>query len=433
MRNKEKRGVSAGTIFMLTLTVCVLVSVVYILPRLSSGSGADISSVRMQVLSIRDGHEQILEETEADTGTSVATARTPDGVSVTPEPQYTAPARSFTLTAGGTIAVEEGIRKSGYSAETKKYDFSDISGLLRGETKADINVVFLENILYDDVKYTANTVPVNAVSNPGNAGFDTVAAGFHGAWEQGREGITETAVTLTENGMDYLGIRPDTDESAVHYRTVNGIKTAMLQYTDTVPAATRKKMEKENAAGAIPDLSPEAAAADIAEARENGAQVVIVFLNWGKVGAKEPDKEQKQLAQRIADAGADLIIGAGSRVAQTAEYLSSRGADGNTRKVLCIYSLGTLLGENRKNTNRLGGYLANLSVSVDEDGIVTIDRATYTPDYIWHYRQDGRDCYRCIAPDRAPPDGMDADNTKAMGKLREFLQKVLDGTPLTAR
>ena len=135
------------------------------------------------------------------------------------------------------------------------------------------------------------------------------------------------------------------------------------------------------------------------------------------------------LAEGIAKAGADLIIGTGSHGPQGAEYFS--GKDG--KKVLCVWSLGTMLTGDRANIKRMSGYLLHVTVRRDGQGGVSIADPEYTPLYTWRYKQDGRFYYRCVAADGKAPDGMDSEQRKLMEKAAETVANALKGSPVSAR
>ena len=82
---------------------------------------------------------------------------------------------------------------------------------------------------------------------------------------------------------------------------------------------------------------------------------------------------------------------------------------------------------------RMSGYLLHVTVRSDGQGGALILNPEYTPVYTWKYKQDGRFYYRCIATDGAEPDGMDADQRKAMAKSAETVAAVLQDTPVSAR
>ena len=178
----------------------------------------------------------------------------------------------------------------------------------------------------------------------------------------------------------------------------------------------------------VPDAELSLITQEINEARQQGAEAVIVLVSWGKTG-KDPDKTQRELAQGIAEAGADLIIGCGSRVPQTAEYLTGR--DGGS--VLCVWSLGTLLSGDRSNIKRLSGYLLHVTVRSDGQGGVIVLNPEYTPVYAWKYKQDSRFYYRCIASDGDAPDGMDNEQRKTMTRSAETVATALKDAPVSER
>ena len=186
-------------------------------------------------------------------------------------------------------------------------------------------------------------------------------------------------------------------------------------------------MEKGGTDRAIPAADPESVAADIALAREQGCGAVIVLLNWGKNG-KAPDKNMRSLAQKITDAGADLIVGSGSRIVSGAELLTSAG---NGKQVLCVWSLGTVLSGSRE-LRKMAGMLLQVTVR-KADGQTRIGDFRYIPLYTWKYRQDSRYYYRCLASNGSVPDGMDSEQQKNMKKAAETVRKAMKDSPAEER
>ena len=435
---KDRRGVSAGTVVMLTMLVLVLGGSVWVLSRLSSGNSVDLNELQMKVLSLGetspDDSGDILIQSE---GTIPAAEQSRDNTGKSPGETASAgaqakqtepPKKRMTLTVSGTVAIEDGIRKSAYSSDSEKYDFTDIMMLMKHLFQSDLNVAFLENVLDDGAKVSKVVVPEIAADMLREAGVNAVACGFSKAFEKGTAGISATRHALSTRNMLPFGVHEDGLPSW-QMAEVQGVKFALLQYTATVASGTRKSMKKAEAEATIPDADPETIAADIAAARQAGAKAVLVFLNWGKVGGKTPTRSQKELAAQIANAGADLIIGAGSRVPQEAEYLT---VEDGSRQVLCVYSTGTLLSDSRENTARLAGYLVHVTFRQDDQGQVILEDTDYTPTYAWQYKQDGKFYYRCLAADEAVPDGMDANQQKAMKRVQTYVEELLQNSPLDA-
>ena len=257
-----------------------------------------------------------------------------------------------------------------------------------------------------------------------SAGFNAAACGYSKAFDKGEAGIASTRRVLEDNGIRPVGIYENDGEDHIPVFSENGIRTALLQYTDTIPAATRKTMTKNGLSSTVPAADTEAIAADIARARELGCEAVIVLLNWGKTG-RGPDKNMKKLVQGIADAGADLIVGSGNRIVSGMEMLTAGETD---RQVPCVWSLGTTLSGDRGTIKRIAGMLLKATVVV-KDGKTEIREIRYVPLYTWKYRQDSRYYYRCLAADRPEPDGMDSEQRKMMKKAAETVREAMKDSP----
>ena len=137
----------------------------------------------------------------------------------------------------------------------------------------------------------------------------------------------------------------------------------------------------------------------------------------------------RTLAQKTADAGADLIIGNGSRIVSGAEMLT---AEGTGQQVLCVWSLGTVLSGDRSNIRRMAGMLLQVTVRADRKGTEVCD-FRYIPLYTWKYKQDSRFYYRCLAADEVVPDGMDTEQQKMMKKAADTIRNAMKDSPVGER
>lgn len=432
-RPGQKRKFSAGTKFMLGLLAVVLCCSAVVLGRLSSGATVDLGKLQMSILDLQ-------ETFSPDSGITAEETRSPgqndeeQKAVMTAKPAAAEKAQApetknaaYTLTIGGSISLSGEVRKNSWNADAKMTDYSDIMMLLNPYVRADVSCVFLENILSDEHKANDNVAPAAAASLLKEVGFNIAACGFSQAYAAGKTGIQATLNALNEQQIQAAGIGMAENDAFVTMNS-DGVKTTFLQYTDTIPAKTRKSMTKDGTDGLIPAAEISRITKDIAAARTQGAEAVIVLLNWGKTG-KDPDRAQKQLAEEIAQAGADLIIGNGSHVPQTAEYITGS----NGKNVLCIWSLGTLLGGDRANIKRVSGYLLHVTVQSDGQGGAEILHPEYTPVYTWKYKQDGRYYYHCIASNGPVPDGMDNDQRKKMADSAQAVENALQGSPVTER
>ena len=428
----QKRRFSAGTKFMLGLLVIVLCGSAVVLGRLSSGATVDLGKLQMNILDLQETFAPETEQRPAATipaeqqnmtQPAAATAKPANGNEQIPENAKA----SYTLTIGGSISLSGEVRKNSWNADAKMTDYSDVMMLLAPHVKADVNCVFLENILSDEHKANDYVAPAAAASLLKEAGFGMAACGFSQAYTAGENGLDATVNALEGQQIRAIGIGSREDETSATTDTGH-VKTTFLQYTTGVPAKTRKNMGREGTESLIPEAEITRITDDIADARARGAEAVIVLLNWGKTG-KDPDRAQKELAEGIAMAGADLIVGNGSHVPQKAEYITGR----NGKNILCVWSLGSLLCGDRANIKRISGYLLHVTVQSDGQGGAEILHPEYTPVYTWKYKQDGRYYYHCIASNSNNPDGMDSEQRKNMAKSLETVTDVLLGSPVTER
>lgn len=437
---EPKRGVSFGTVFMLSITMLVLGLSAAILPRLMGKSDfrVDVSGA-FSALTLNDSLPVLAMNSipiSDATPTPVPTAQTVAPVATaapTPTPTPTpVPGGTITLTIGGTVNVETAIRQSAYYSESKKYDFTEIMMLLEDEMSADLTLLTLENLTNDAAKVSELNAPSAVMDMLSAAGVDIVALGFPKAYEQGSEGLSTTIAAARDRGLSTLGAyatQADADEMRVF--TVDGVKVAFLHYTQSVSATGKKNLSKEGASYALPLIDTSGAMlAQVRQARAN-ADVVVVSLNWGEISKSKPTAAQKEIAQQLADAGADVIVGAGSRVVQPVTWLTAKDEGGSIRHVLCAWGLGTLISDSRKDGN-VAGMLLQLQIAFDGSSL-SFEKVCYTPTYIWRYQQDGKYQYRIVASDLPAPDGMADAQAGYMEKAFRNIQNKLDGSPVTLR
>lgn len=455
MRNpKKRRGISVGTVLMVICTLAVCLVSTVLLEKISGGEtvaihvrkAADLLSLQQLMPELELANIPI---TKGETGEAMpqATIVAPempawksesqqnDMVSITmpPLPAVTTPPKggTFSLTVGGSVCVETGVRRSGYYSDVKTYDFSEIFSLLGREFDSDINMVSLENLIVPSAKVTDTIAPAEIGGMLSLQGVDTVNLGFANAYAQKLAGLQSTVEALTNNQLRVVGAYAHQADAELSNQivTVGGVRVALLHYTDTLTAKTAKSLAAEGA-WALP--SSEQAAGDIARVKDAGAQVVIVSINWGTAGKTAPSKAQIELAEMLANSGVDVLLGTGSRVVQPVAWVNGTLLDGSTHEMLCFYSLGTLISDNRKDA-QVAGMLAKLTIHVDETGKVSFLRSDYLPTYVWRFKQEGQYSYRVVLADRPAPDGMESSQQKSMANAYTNIVKVLGDDVVSLR
>ncbi len=180
------------------------------------------------------------------------------------------------------------------------------------------------------------------------AGVRVVSVANNHAFDQGRAGFEETLTEVQAAGVAAVGGGEAGRESGPRVLEVNGIRIAFLGYAsffnqdgnDCPPAARRggKACLKASL------LDPRRAVAEV-EAAARVADAVVVSLHWGVEYEGQPRAADVELAHRLADAGALVILGHHPHVLQPVELYSR--ADGRT--ALIAYSLGNFVSNQSRN------------------------------------------------------------------------------------
>ncbi|TEU17915.1 MAG: CapA family protein [Anaerolineales bacterium] len=211
--------------------------------------------------------------------------------------------------------------------------------------------------------YRLRALP-SAVADLCDAGFDVLGLANNHALDFGPAGLAETVSRLQEAGMAIVGVGPNA-EAAVQplIRQVGGVRLAFLAF-NAVPDPedvhesdgwTRSGWDRERATAAI------------AAARAQ-ADAVIVSVHWGYEYELRADPAQRDAAQAMLDAGADLVIGHHPHVVQGFE-LDLRGfrqTSEVSRGRFVAYSLGNFVFDQQQGETRQG--LA-LRTFFDEQGL----------------------------------------------------------------
>lgn len=442
-RRRKRKGISVGTIVMLVLTVVVAGGMFHILPKLMGGTSIDIDASKvLGALNLSDILPAFsLSEIPLMNEPSV-TAQAPGMI---PEPQQPAAqitahpteaptptpvvGGTFTLTLGGSINMDDGVRQSGYYSDAKAYDFSETLSLLSGEMQSDLTLVTMENLVLPDAKVSALITPEGMMRTLADVGVDVVALGFHKAYDQSLNGVNSTVAAARQARLSTIGAYDSAEDAAdLRVMTLQNVRVALLHYTESLSSKGNTAIKKDGNSFAVPLLNMEKVQSDIAAVKLKGAQVIVVSVDWTNAAKSTPTKNQTAMAQQIADAGADIIVGTGTRIAQPVTWLTA-----GSRQVLCAYSLGSLLNDGRSNGN-VASLLLQLTIRCDGAGNVTFERTAYTPTYIWRYKQDGKYYYRVVASDKEAPMGMGDDQAGYKDKAFNNIRKTLgDDTPLTVR
>ncbi len=180
-------------------------------------------------------------------------------------------------------------------------------------------------------KYTFRADP-STVRYLTELGVDIVGLANNHAYDHGKDALLDTFDTLDEAGIKYVGAGHDIAEAMTpEYIEAGGMTiafTAATQIERSLPPDTKEATETDP--GVLRTLDPEKYLQVIKEADEN-ADFTIAFVHWGTENEHMYEASQKELAEKFAEAGADLIIGTHPHVLQGFGYVGD---------VPVIYSTG---------------------------------------------------------------------------------------------
>lgn len=205
--------------------------------------------------------------------------------------------------------------------------------------------------------YTFRATP-GAVSYLDDLGADVAVLANNHIYDFGQVGLCDTLDTLKEAGLPYVGAGEDLKEaSSPLYFIVNDMKIGLVAATQIERLDNPDTKEAtEDAPGVFRCWNPERLYEKVREMKEN-SDFVIVYIHWGTESVAEPDWAQLEQAKGLAQAGADLIIGAHPHCLQGITYCGDTPV---------VYSLGNFWFNSKTVDTGM------LRVSIGQEGIKEI-------------------------------------------------------------
>lgn len=180
--------------------------------------------------------------------------------------------------------------------------------------------------------FPAFNAPVEFAQGLSTAGCNTIGLGNNHTFDRGQEGVDRTRAVW--DGLDPLLIsgafRSEAEQAAISTTEVDGLTIAFLSFVDLSNTPTNDY--------AITWLDDPLVEQQLAEAEEI-ADATIVAVHWGDEYSAVVNDRQREQAQRLADLGAEVIIGTHPHVLQEAEWIDR--ADGS--QAFVYYSMGNAL------------------------------------------------------------------------------------------
>ena len=272
-----------------------------------------------------------------------------------------------------------------------QYDYSDCFTLLAPTLQeADYSVCNLEVPLgggNDYSGYPCFSAPDSYAEALSEAGFDMFLTANNHALDRRGKAAIRTLNVLDSLKIDHIGSfknKEERDSLAPFIKNIKGYNIAFLNYT-------------YGTNGIQPDhgieislIEKDRIKKEIDKAREKGAEIVIVAIHWGIEYVLIENNVQRDLADFIIDAGADVIIGGHPHVVQPMKVVRNTKEN---KDVLVVYSLGNLI-SNMKTADTRGGAMVWVTLNRDSIGKAQFKEAEY--DLLFSAKPEGKRNFRVI-------------------------------------
>jgi len=291
----------------------------------------------------------------------------------------------ITIAAVGDILIHNTLYFGAYQPDTETYDFSHQFIYVKPYLEnADITLANLETTLSGPERgysgYPKFNTPDEVADALKGTGVDIITAANNHRLDQGIAGFYRTIRVARQKGLDIIGVKAEEKEKTYVIKDIKGVKVAFLNFGYGYPQENGSLdinglILPMELTGLIDTFDPQNLESSIAKitgkiknAREDGAEVVVICLHWGAEYAREPNDFQQKLAAAMAELGADVIFGGHPHVLQPALYLTTSQG----KKVPVFYSLGNFISDQREETvNNIyteQGLIAKVTLRIHREG-----------------------------------------------------------------
>ena len=277
-------------------------------------------------------------------------------------------------------------------AKDSNYDFHNQFELVADQlANADFTMANMEGTIgkYNKSNYSGYpqfNAPEVALAPLKDDGIDFLTLANNHMLDRWSGGVKNTVDNVEKYGFAHVGAyRTQQEKDTPVIYEVGGIKFGFIAYTHSTNTMEKRGTD-ESAVALVPYIQKADFKADVQKLRQAGAEVVIAFPHWGKEYVRTPDDSQKKYAKQLAEAGVDIILGSHSHMVQPMGYQTVTNADGSSRQVFTIFSLGNFISDHVLQYTD-NGVILDMTVNEHEDGSFTCDNVGYIPTYTW--KQDG--------------------------------------------
>ena len=352
---------------------------------------------------------------------------TPTPAETTTEPL---PTVSVSFLSVGDNLIHDGIyQQANKRAGGNGYDFSYCyKNIAPDVAAADVATINQETIISKSNKpsgYPLFNSPHEVGDEIAKIGFDVIAMANNHMIDKGAKGLSE-AIEYWDSvdGVVRTGAyKNEEDLNRVEYIESNGLKIGLVgvtQYTNGL------SLPKDSELKIIYSADEDIIERKIKNAKES-CDMVLVNIHWGNEYQTTPTQDQKNLAAKMANWGADVIIGHHPHVIQPVEFIEK--ADGT--RTLVAYSLGNFISQQNTPARVVGGMLRYTVTKDFNTGKLTVSDVKFEP-IVTHYVNGSHDVqifklsqYNDDLAKRQS--GRLKDSKFSVSYIKEFVSGIIDG------
>lgn len=255
------------------------------------------------------------------------------------------------------------------------YDFSfAYKNVASAIKEADIATLNQETVIAEGYKpssYPMFNSPKELGDEMVKIGFDVVNLATNHMLDKTTKGLIQAMDYWdTKEGVVRTGAYRNEEElNKVEFIEKDGLKIGLVGVTQHTNGI---KLPTDTAVKIIYTDNEEAIKAKI-EAAKKECDVVLVNAHWGEEYTNVPTDLQRNLAKKMADWGADVIIGHHPHVIQPVEWIEKD--DGS--RTLVAYSLGNFISQQNRAPRMIGGMLRYDLTKDFASGKVTISNVSF--------------------------------------------------------
>lgn len=314
-------------------------------------------------------------------------------------------------------------------AKRHDYDFHDQFSFCKALLKnADYTMGNMEGTIgkYNKSAYSGYpqfNCPETILKTLKDDGFDFLTLANNHMLDRWSGGVKNTVDWVEKADIAHVGAyRTQKEKDAPVIQEVNGIRIGFLAYTHSTNTMEKRGVD-QSAVDLVPYIQKANFKADVQKLRDAGADVVIAWPHWGKEYVRTPDDSQKKYARQLAEAGVDIILGSHSHMVQPMGFQNVTDADGSTRQVFTIFSLGNFISDHTKQYCD-NGVILDFTIVERTPGKFIVENVGFIPTYTW--KQGGG--IRVIPSGKylsERPSGMDDENYQRLKISYDEIVQVL--------